>query len=109
VAVLQTPFAFGTLAGSGVADIHTTPADKTEHPFLVLTNDGATVAEVNVTIESASVVRNFSRVKISAGAGKKERVLELSDTRLAPGYTIGLQLLSGGPVNYFLSGVRYDV
>ena len=110
MAVRQKRFAWGTLAASTLTEIYSVSGSVSIHPFLVVTNtSGSAIADFNVTLQTGSTDYKFSALKIAPGDGRALRVLEVSDTRLEQNDSIKLQVTSGGPVNYFLSGTEYDV
>lgn len=108
MAIEQKKFAFGTVSGTGLTSIYTVPTQKTIRPFLVITNTATSLVEAEVSIDDGTN-RVLAVQKIASGEGKNWRVLEMADLRLEAGDQVNLRLISGGPANYFLSGVQYDV
>jgi hypothetical protein len=107
MAATQKPLAFGVVSGTSQVTIYTDPAGVQVHPFLVITNNTTAITEATVVVNNNAMDLEIVKKKIPGGVGKAWRVLEVSDVRLASGYSVKIQL-SGGSVNYFLSGVEFD-
>lgn len=106
MATLQKPLAWGLLSTTAVTTIYTNSVSGAQvHPFLVITNAGATAVDVTIYGNNNSTDLILAKKKLPPKIGANYRVLEVSDLRMATNYSLKLQV-SGGSINYFLSGVE---
>jgi len=71
---------------------------------LVLTNTTTLIIEVDIFINNTFSDFILDNVKIPAGAGKRKRIITLSDEKLNAGFLIKVQATTADAFNVFLSG-----